>query len=324
MARTDRHWSPTAQDLRIAAGCGTGWLALRRYAEQRHGVFCRREAAAVAIGRDALRRAVASGRVVAVQPDVFAFAASQTREALWRAAALTAAGALTGLAGCQVWGMLPVGDEDPPVQVAVDARREPDRAGVAVVRVRGERPTERRRIPVLSPARCVLELAGSGAGVDLVERAINEGIVQYRVSEVGLRMLWDGRPGHHGLAPLGRALDRMEAGLGLTRSGGERLLVEVLREGGFRGWRTNFAVGGRSFDVAFVAERVLIELQSFSFHRTRAAQDRDARKAVHAQQHGWTLIPVTAGQLLDDRLWLAAAIGAALDRARSRTRPVLV
>jgi very-short-patch-repair endonuclease len=45
-----------------------------------------------------------------------------------------------------------------------------------------------------------------------------------------------------------------------ARSEAERLLVRLLRQAGFKGWRTNYPVGGYKVDVAFLDEKVAIEV----------------------------------------------------------------
>jgi hypothetical protein len=320
--RDDLRWAPTAADLRAAASHGHGWPAVQRYAADRHGVFCRAEAAVTGVGRDALRRALASGRLVEVLgpgTGVFGFAKPRGMDAHWRAAALSAAGACTGLSGAQVWGLLDVvdADEAPPLHVAIDAGRHVQRPGIRVHRVSKARPTERRQVPVLPVARCVLDLAVD-APVPLVERAVNEALVQDLVTEAALREILAGTPGHHGLRTLGRVVDRLDPAGGLTRSGGERLLSELLVRIGLRGWTRNRRVGAFEFDIVFPLERICVELQSFGFHRTRAAQDRDARKSIAAQEHDHLLLWVTGHQLVHDEAYLAASISSAVQRARAR------
>jgi very-short-patch-repair endonuclease len=154
----------------------------------------------------------------------------------------------------------------------------------------------------------------------LLEQALNEGLVRGLVREEDLPGLPRLVAGHHGAKPLRAAVEEMLLGTGITRGEAEPVLRELLRDAGIHGWRANHPVAGFTYDVAFEAARLLVELQSFSFHRTPANQDRDARKAVAAQAAGWSLVPVTARQLARDRVWLAGTIAAAVGRAKAAGR----
>jgi very-short-patch-repair endonuclease len=304
-------WSPTDRDL-AAAALQEGWSGLRDHADGRHGVVHRLEALACGVSPDALRRAVRAERLVVLRPGVLAFAAPQTSWGVWRAAALTVRGALTGTTGLQAWDVLPATDEERP-HVAVARGRLVARPALRVSRVRDVEPVLRRHVPVLPVERCLLD---ADLAVPVLDRAVNEALVLGRVTEAALSALDRRWPGHPGLRRLGLVVSRLDVGRGVSIEQAERRLRELLLSSGLTGWRTNHEIGSFTYDVAFEAAGVVVELQSFSFHRTRAAQDRDARKAVAAQAAGWALLPVTAGQLLHEQLWLVASIGQAVARGQ--------
>jgi very-short-patch-repair endonuclease len=56
-------------------------------------------------------------------------------------------------------------------------------------------------------------------------------------------------------------------------------------------------VEGLEVDCVWRTERVVIEVDSWEFHRTRAAFERDREKSRILQAAGWRCVPVTYLQL---------------------------
>lgn len=112
-----------------------------------------------------------------------------------------------------------------------------------------------------------------------------------------------------------RVLLRAEGDPGITRSGGERILRSHLRAAGLPRFRTNRRVAGLEVDFPWPSERVIVELDSYRFHRERRAFEHDRRKDMVLRDAGHTVIPITGRQLVNEPFLVIAHIARALDRA---------
>ena len=83
----------------------------------------------------------------------------------------------------------------------------------------------------------------------------------------------------------------------------ERTAHRLLRAAGIVGWRTNYriTIGDAVFfvDIAFPALRLVIEIDGWEFHGTRAAFTRDRWRYARLGAATWTVLPFAA-EALDD------------------------
>ena len=112
-----------------------------------------------------------------------------------------------------------------------------------------------------------------------------------------------------------RAVLRAEGEPGITRSEGERILRRYLRAAQLPQPRTNRKIGVWEADFLWPAERVVLELDSYDFHRDRRAFERDRRKDMALRDAGYQVIRITGSQLKNEPLLVIAHIARALDRA---------
>ena len=158
--------------------------------------------------------------------------------------------------------------------------------------------------PLTSPARTLLDLAEVLDGREL-EAAYGEAIVQRLTSEAALRRLIRATPGRRGAAPLLRLLDQ-QAGPSLTRSQAEERFLALVRLAGFSHPEVNVRLGGHLVDFLWRNEQVVVEVDGYQFHSSRAAFERDRlRDALPA-----------GGGLLGDSRDVATADRAALRSGR--------
>lgn len=107
------------------------------------------------------------------------------------------------------------------------------------------------------------------------------------------------------------ALERMPGRLGNPRvaalirdsrdepwSALERRAHRELRTAGIKGWRTNHQIrvpwGWVYADIAFLTDRVIVELDGWAFHQSRESFVADRRRDVALQIQGWTVLRFTA------------------------------
>jgi very-short-patch-repair endonuclease len=176
---------------------------------------------------------------------------------------------------------------------------------------------ERRRrhgLPTTSPARTLIDLAAVHATDNELARVIAEGRAQGLIREGELERALEEAGSRAGAGRL-RALLRAEGDPGITRSEGERTLRRYLRAAGLAQAVTNRKIGRWEPDFLWREERVVVELDSWGFHRDRRAFERDRRKDIALRDAGYTVIRITGRQLKDEPLMVIAHIARALDRA---------
>lgn len=162
------------------------------------------------------------------------------------------------------------------------------------------RPGSRLRRRDLAPADVV---ESRGLRVTAVPLTVIEAAVRTRGSakimdralqrDVELHELWRAQlrnKGRYG-SPAARILLR-SASDG-ARSAAERLLVELLRQAGITGWRTNYPVGGYRVDVAFPGCKVAIETDGLAFHSASDDFHRDRVRQNAITLLGWQVLRFT-------------------------------
>ena len=142
-----------------------------------------------------------------------------------------------------------------------------------------------------------------GGGAKLMDAALQR--------HVELAQLWHAHlrnKGRHGSPAARRLLDAAQDG---ARSEAERLLVKLLKDAGFTGWKTNHPVGGYQVDVGFVAEKVAIEVDGWAFHSDSDAFQIDRKRQNAISLLGWKVLRFTWLDLTDYPRRVSAEIGAA-------------
>ena len=210
-----------------------------------------------------------------------------------------------------LWGF--VREPADPVELTLIGcdRRSGD--GIRLRRVRRLDPadrTTRRGIPVTTPARTLLDLASVLDAREL-RRAFEEALVQRLVTKTALRATLERSPGRGGTRIL-RALLDQDDGPHLTRLEAEKRFRELMREAGLPLPRTNVGVAGYEVDAHWARERLVVEIDSWTFHRTRASFERDRRKDAELGVAGYRVMRVTWRQIVDEPAALAVRIGQAL------------
>ncbi len=171
------------------------------------------------------------------------------------------------------WGILEI---DSPIHVTVVARNTGPRAGVVVHRARALDVARHQGIPITTPTQTVVDLAATVSPRQL-EKAFDEGRVQRLLSPATLDAALDRRPRCPGAAAL-RALTRDDGGTGISHEGTEVLMRRLIRRAGLPRPDRNVAIGRWSMDLFWPAQRVAVELDSYDFHTTRSAFERDHEK----------------------------------------------
>lgn len=170
-------------------------------------------------------------------------------------------------------------------------------------------------IPVTSPARTLLDLS-TVLPASPLERAVAEAEVRRLVRRSEPLVQLNRHRGRRNVGALRALLDR-DGGPALTRSRAEEELLRLVRAASLPPPQTNVRIGGYEVDFLWREKRVVVEVDGFAFHSSRAAFERDRRRDAELQGRGFTVIRVTWRQLVDEPEAVIARIAAALARASS-------
>ena len=153
-------------------------------------------------------------------------------------------------------------------------------------------------IPITTVPRTLFDLA---ATIDQrqLELAINEAEIKRLWDELSLDDLLYRYPRRPGTVNVRAALGKRRAGASLTRSDLEEMFIRFADEAGLPRPETNVLVEGLEVDCVWRAARLVLEVDGWETHRTRAAFERDREKSRILQAAGWRCVPVTYLQLRD-------------------------
>jgi very-short-patch-repair endonuclease len=284
-------------------------------AEAQHGVVARRQLLMMGIGRGAVERRIARGRLRRVHRGVYAVGhRPSTRESRWMAAVLSAgAGAvLSHRSAGSLWRILSPTSIAPEVTRATRYESRPGlRAHCGTLRP--DEVTRLNGIPVTSAPRTALDLAEL-LTVHQLERALNEMEVRRITDRLSIPKLLERYPGKRGAAKLRILLADNAEARGVTRKELEARFAALLEATDLPRPRRNadVAVRGRFFeaDCLWAEQRVIIELDGRATHGTGRAFEKDRERDRLLQSDGWRVARITWRQLRDD----APAVMADLSR----------
>jgi hypothetical protein len=276
-------------------------------AGRQHGVVGRWQLLGI-VGRGWIEHKVRLGWLHPVHRGVYAVGhRPATREAEWMAAVLAggpgavlshrAAGVHWGL--CAGW-----------LRIDVTApRRLRTKSGVTFHRrgLPADEVTVHNGIPITTVPRTLFDIA---AGLDLqrFERAIKEAEIRQLWDELSLIDLLHRYPRRAGARSVRTALSRRGAGAGMTKSDLEDLFLAFAEQNDMPRPETNVVIEGCEVDCVWREQRLIIEVDGWETHKTRAAFERDREKSRILQAAGWRCVPVTYRQLTEGARELAADV----------------
>jgi very-short-patch-repair endonuclease len=290
-------------------------------AARQHGVISRRQLRALGLSDGAVDHRVARGRLHRVHHGVYAVGHPVlTRRGYWMAAVLAGGSeaVLSHAAAAALWDLRPSAAVLIDITVPGSGGRR-KRRGLRIHRARdlSGQTTTHDGIPVTTPARTILDLAAILQRRPL-ERLLDQA-ENTRITDVAsLVALARAHPSHRGASRLTAALTSHTPGTTLTRSDLEERFLELCRAHGLPRPAVNARVTGPEVDFAFAEQRVLVETDSWTWHRSREAFERDReRDAVHTRA-GYRTLRFTHRQLTTMPEAVAATLRAALDAGTPR------
>lgn len=272
--------------------------AIASLAECQHGVVARRQLVSIGLGAGAIQHRVVTGRLHRVQWGVYAVGHPRlTVKGGWMAAVLTCGvgATLSHRSAGALWCIAPYAGAW--IDVTAPHARRGRRGALAIHGARLDQVDHVAvdGIPVTTVARTLLDLA------EIVDRRRLE-----RAFETAeRRRLFDLRQvrdvcmrarGRRGLGPMLALLPSL-APPPETRSELERRFLDFCRDHGLPTPTINARIGSFEVDALWRAEKLAVELDSFEFHRTRAAFERDRAKDAALMTAGLRVIRLTSRRL---------------------------
>lgn len=291
--------SPTSPDWAISVLAG-----------RQHGMVARRQLQELGLGPDAIDHRVQGGRLHPSHRGVYAVGHPRPiGRARWMAAVLAGGpgAVLSHASAAALWGLRPTAKTR--IDVTVPGRRGRGRPGIALHRVRGlahEDRATRDGIPVTAVARTLLDLAEVAPAPQL-ERAVEEAQRLRLLDLAAIQGVCERSHGRHGLRALRAVLADAREPLPV-RSELERRFARLCEEADLPPPALNVTVAGFEVDAYWPRGRLIVELDGFAYHRSRAAFERDRLRDADLQLAGYRVLRITARRLDREPAAIAAAL----------------
>ena len=257
---------------------------MARLGARAHGVVTRRELLAAGVTQGEIRQRLRTGALLTEHPGVYRVGHRAPSVEARYVAAVRAAGDLAllcGLAAAHLFALL-MGSAPPPEVLCPHQRRI---RGVVIRRTRkidhADR-TEWKGIPVTTVPRTLVDLAAV-LGPAALARACHEAGVHFGTTPARVESVLARRPNARGAGKL-RAIMSGEARV--TVSALERRFLEVLRDASLPLPETNRPASGRRVDCRWPEHQLTVELDSYRYHSSRHAWERDRRREREAYARG--------------------------------------
>src|SRR4051794_21182374 len=271
--------------------------AVARFVARQHGVVSRPQLRALGLSDDAIDRRADAGRLHRLHRGVYAVGHTVlTTRGHWMAAVLAAGpgAALSHASAAALWDLRRSAATVVDVSVPGRAGRM-KRRGLRIHRPRTLRPTEvtsHQGIPVTTPARTILDLAAT-LQPHRLERLLDRAEILELTDYPALDAMARAHAGHR----VRRILAEYEAGATLKRSDLERLFLAICDTHGLPAPQVNHPVAGEEVDFLFAEQRLIVETDSWRFHKTRQAFERDRRRDATHLRAGYRTLRLTDRQL---------------------------
>jgi very-short-patch-repair endonuclease len=287
--------------------------AIAALAARQHGVVARRQLAALGVSQAAISRRRVAGKLHRLHQGVYAVGHPLlSRHGHWLAAVLACGpgAALSHASGAALWEVRATSATLIDVSVPTAGGRR--RPGLRIRRTPVLETTTKDWIAVTTVSQTLLDLAGTLPRRAL-ERAIAQADIENLLDLSSLDALVRAHPKRRGAARLRAAVDQSPT---LTRSELENRFLEICPTHDLPTPHTSAIVEGLEVDFLFPRSRLVVETDGWTYHRTRAAFERDRERDATLRRAGYTTLRFTDRQLADGAE-VAATVGPALGMASS-------
>ena len=270
--------------------------AIVALARKQHGYVTRRQLLKLGLGDDAIAYRIRIRRLIPVYAGVYAVGHIPLGQEAGAHAAVLACGdgaALSHDSAAALWKYVKRWPRELEVTAPTDRRRD----GIKVHRAKRltrRDVTRQPGIPVTSPARTVFDMAPRLKSDAALRRFVNDARLTYTFHLGAFAELLSRHP--HRPATR-RLMQFVEAPAGMTRSQLEDLFVDFARRYGLPQPTINARRGRREPDILFPEQRVIVEIDSWEFHRDRGSFERDRDRDADHLAEGLLTVRVTEERL---------------------------
>jgi Protein of unknown function (DUF559) len=193
-----------------------------------------------------------------------------------------------------------------------DVRARPGRSSQRGIRLhrRTEIPsdevTELEGLPITTPARTLLDLAATGLRGRHLEAAVDAAERQRLLDFADLHELLARYPGRPGTPSLKAVLARYRGGD--IRSELEAIVAELCDAHGLPRPLENCVIEGKERDFYWPHARLVVEADSYAWHRSPSALDDDRERDVTLTLAGYRSLRFTWAQATQRRRYVSTAI----------------
>jgi hypothetical protein len=252
-----------------------------------HGIVTRAELLTAGVSDTEIRKRVRKGLLIPQYPGVYRVGHQAPSVEATFIAAVKACGeeaVLSGRAAGYLWGLLKGKPPTPEVTAPTERRVK----GIKTRRFRSVQRTTHRDIPVTTVPQTLVDLAAV-LTVEQLARACHEAGVRYRTTPRQVERILARRPNTTGA---GKLRTVMRGDTPVTLSEMERIAFALLRDAGLPLPQANRVASGRRVDLRWPG-RLTVELNSYQFHNSRYAWERDHARRREARARGEEFRPYT-------------------------------
>jgi very-short-patch-repair endonuclease len=291
-------------------------------AARQHGVVARRQLLHLGLGADAIVHRRGSGRLVTVQRGVYALGHAELRREGTMLAVVLAAGAravASHRSAAALWAIRPWTGTF--VELTMPGRGGTARRRGRIVHHSVDLPAAERTlecgVPTTSLARTLIDLAAVVPAHQL-RRSVGRAEQADLFDLVAVRSVLDAHPGRPGRRALVSLLADMHGhGVTTTRSDLEAMVFQLCIDHGFSRPQVNRYDGTRETDFRWPAHRLVVEVDSWTFHgRSRRVFDADRARDRQLLREGWRVARFTDRQIVTDAAGVAVELAGLLGRSR--------
>lgn len=163
-------------------------------------------------------------------------------------------------------------------------------------------------LPITTPARTVLDLAAAGLRGRRLESVLDRAERERLLDFGEVRALRDRHAGRPGVPALTEVLGGYAPGSIATRSVLEELALELCDAHGLARPLVNVMVAGNERDLYWPEAGLVVELDSYAWHRSPAALNADRERDVALTLAGLRHLRFTYAQLTTRRPYVVAAL----------------
>ena len=280
----------------------TRWETLVRLADEQHGVVALWQLWDLRLSRGWIEHQVRVGRLERVFRGVYSVGRRKlTREGRLMASVLACGrtAVLSHWSAASHWGLMQT-DRVLVDVVVTGNRKAPEGVRTHAVRRMDTREvTIRDGIPIATVPRTLLDLAAVASPRQL-RRAVNQAVRQGWLYGAAVERVLERHRGKPGIKAFRYATAALNPGTRRTRSDLEDDFLALCRRRGLPTPDPNVKIEGFEVDFHFPGTRLIVELDSYHYHRTPAEFDADRRKWAALKRAGYEPLPVSDAWLNSD------------------------